>query len=217
MRFLLSERSIRITPVKPDAPTNQRAIPSTETGWRKVLQGILERQEIELEGSPEESRANEKKLFDKVLAQKSRLVENCECLLVNYLLRHNSSPPLSYIGVSKLSCKACFLWLQAVVEVTDLKFNTRGCHDKWYPGWLTPALSHSRFKDRIDHVFLEKVESELCEGLKASNFAGPRARSDSSNCSEGGKAVMTLKDKAKKYMKFTAESDYLRRISSGSE
>ena len=213
MRFLLSERSIRITPVKPDAPTNQRPIPSTETGWRKVLQGILERQEIELEGSPEESQAIEKKILDKALAQKSRLVEHCECLLVTYLLCHDSPIPISYIGVSKLSCKACFLWLQAVGEVTDLKFNTRGCHNKWYPGWSTPALSHSRFKDRIHHAFLEKVESELCEGLKTSNFARPRARSDSSNCCEGGKAVMKIKDKAKMYLMFEAESDFLRRKS----
>lgn len=29
-----------------------------------------------------------------------------------------------------------------------------------------------------------------------------------SNCSEGGKAVMKLKDKAKKFMMFTAESDF---------
>lgn len=131
---------------------------------------------VELDGSPEESRANEKKIFGKALAQKSHLIEDCEYLLVTYLLRHNSPIPVSYIGVSKLSCKACFLWLQAVGEVTGLTFHTKGCHDNWYPRWSTPALSHSRFKDRIHHVFLEKVESELCEGLKASGFARLRAR-----------------------------------------
>lgn len=56
-------------------------------------------------------------------------VKHCECLQVAYLLSHNSPPPVSYIGLSNLSCKRCFLWLQAVGEVTNC--TPKGSHDKW--------------------------------------------------------------------------------------
>ncbi len=125
-----------------------------------------------------------------------------------HLLHHNSSIAVSCIGLSKLSFKACFLWLQAVGEVTGCRFNTRGCHDKWYTGWSTPALTHHRFKDQIDHLFLNKVGLELCDYLKTSNIARPRAMSDSSNSTEGNKAIMPLMDKAKRLMKLEAESSF---------
>ena len=169
-RFMLYESTLVITPVKLDAPKNKnkQPIPSTETGWSKVLQGIFDRQDLQFDGSPEEAQANQKSIFSKALAQKSCRVEHCECLLVAYLLRHNSPIAVLYIGLSKLSCKACFLWLQAVGEVTGCNFNSKGCHNEWYPGWSTPALIHHRFKYQIDHLFLNKVELKLCDGLQAS-------------------------------------------------
>ena len=170
MRFMLSECTLVITPVELDAPTNKRPMPSTETEWRKVMQGILYAQELELSGPTQEAQKKEKKIVGKALAQGS-LVEHCECLVVAYLLRHNSPPPVSYIGCSKFSCKPCVLWLQAVGEETNCKFDTKGSHDKWYPGWSTPALADYTFKSKIDDSFLRKVESELYEGLKASSVA----------------------------------------------
>ena len=196
MRFMLSERTLVITPVELDAPTNKRPMPSTKTEWRKVMQGIFNAQKVKLEGTPQKAPKKEKKILRKALAQGS-LVEHCECLVVAYLLRHDSPPPVSYIGCSKLSCKPCFLWLQAVGEVTNCKFNTKGSHDKWYPGWSTPALADYTFKSKIDDSFLQEVESELCEGLKASRFASRRARSDSTTSSEAGKAFIGLRDKGK--------------------
>ena len=66
IRFAFSSRmrsisSIVITPVKIDASKNKnkQSIPSTETGWRKVLRGIFDRQDLRFEGSPEEVQANE--------------------------------------------------------------------------------------------------------------------------------------------------------------
>ena len=190
---MLSERKLRSTPVELDAPINMPPMPSTEDEWREFLHDIFGRKELEFRGSPEEAQANQKRIFRKALAQ-GKLVEHCECRLVAYLLRHNSHPLVSYIGTSKLSCKPCFLWLQAVNKVTDCQFHTKGCHDKWYPGWSTHALADSRFKSEIDKSFLRKVETELCKGLQASNIAKPRALSDSSNCSDGCKAVLDVED-----------------------
>lgn len=75
-----------------------------------------------------------------------------------------------------------------------LPISQQGGHDKWYPGWSTPALADSRVKSEIDKSFLRKVETELGEGLQASNIARPRALSDSSNCSDRCKAVLDVED-----------------------
>ena len=208
MRFLLSDRTLQITPVKVKASKKKRSLPSTEPEWRTVLQGVFDRLELQLEGTDEEARANEKGIFLKALAQKNP-IQHCECLLVAFLLRRGSIPPVSYIGVSKLSCKACFLWLQTVREVTGCKFDTQGCHDKWYPKWSAPSLEGYKYKDKIDMNFLGKVESELYENLKASRLARPRAHSDSSNSSEGGMATMRVKNMEKKIRDIRTEGGFL--------
>ncbi len=205
MRFLLSDRTLRTTPVKFKAPKKKRSFPSTEPEWRTVLNGIFDRLGLQLEGSKEEARANEKEIFRKTAAQ-GKGIQHCECLLVANLICRGSFPSVSYIGVSKLSCKACFLWLQAVGEVTGCKFHTQGCHDKWYPKWSAPALEGNKYKHKIDKNFLEKVESELYENLKDSRLARPRAHSDSSNSSEGGMAVLKVKDMEKKVTDLQTDS-----------
>lgn len=209
MRFLLSDRTLHITPVKFKVPKKNRSFPSTEPEWRTVLQGVFDRLGLQFEGTDEEARANEKEISRKALAQKNP-IQHCECLLVAYLLRRGSIPPISHIGVSKLSCKACFLWLQAVREVTGCKFDTQGCHDKWYHNWSAPALEGSKYKHKIDMNFLGKVESELYENLKASKIARPRAHSDSSNSSEGGMVKMRVENMDKKLADFRI--NYMRNL-----
>lgn len=191
MRFMLCERDLVITAVNLDALTNKRPMPSTETEWCKVLQGVFDRQELLFDGTPEVARANEKEIFRKALAQGSPIM-HCECLLVAYLLCRGTFPSVSYIGLSKLSCKPCFLWLQAVSKYTGYQFNTKRSHDKWYSRWSAPALEGNKHKSAIDKLFLTKVESELCEELMASKVARPRAQSDSSNSSEVSKANLKV-------------------------
>ena len=43
--------------------------------------------------------------------------------------------PFSYIGVSKLSCSPCQIWIQGYNKVQGPKFYTRGSHGKWYWPW----------------------------------------------------------------------------------
>ncbi|KAG0644523.1 hypothetical protein HOY80DRAFT_870677, partial [Tuber brumale] len=89
--------------------------------------------------------------------QKPRLVElaktfgsnkwvcpvHCECGLIIYLQTRQSNqwdhvPPFNYIGVSKLSCSACRIWIEAFNERSVRKFYTRGSHGKWYWPWGMP-------------------------------------------------------------------------------
>ena len=122
--------------------------------------------------------------------RKAHRIEHCECLSLTYLLSHNSPITISYIGLSELLwlsellCKVCFLRIQFVGKVTGCNFNIIGCHDKWYPGWSILALRNHRFKDNIDHLLLNIVELEMCDGFKASNFPKPWALSDSSSSTD---------------------------------
>lgn len=206
MRFMLSECALAVTPVKINAPAEKQLWPSTETEWHKVLQGIYKRQELPADLAVE-ARANEKRILNKAVAQ-GRLVKYCERLLVAYLLSHKSPPPVSYIGLSKLSCKPFFLWLEAVGEVTNCVFYINGSHNKWHPSWSRPALADNTFQSKIDNSFLRKVECGLCEDLKASRLARARAQSASSNSSEGVKATMRLRDKRETETKLMADRQF---------
>lgn len=88
--------------------------------------------------------------------------------------------------------------MQAVGEVTGCKFQTQGCHDKWYPKWSVPVLEGNKYMQKIDKNFLDKVELELYENLMASKCARPRAHSDSSNCIEGAMALLQVINLEKK-------------------
>lgn len=68
MRFLLSGPDPHITPVEAKPPTNKRPMPLTEAQWRKVLQGVFDKLELQLDGTNEEAQANEKNIFRKALA-----------------------------------------------------------------------------------------------------------------------------------------------------
>lgn len=66
-----------------------------------------------------------------------------ECALVAHYEVHRGTglpPPFSYIGVSKLSCMPCHLWLKALSARTGRNYYTRGAHGKWYRGWRAPNL-----------------------------------------------------------------------------
>ncbi|KAG0640298.1 hypothetical protein HOY80DRAFT_1136096 [Tuber brumale] len=61
-------------------------------------------------------------------------------------------PPFNYLGVSKLSCSACRVWLEAFNELGGQQFYTRGSHGAWYWPWGMPAVEAS-----LDEVMVEKV------------------------------------------------------------
>jgi hypothetical protein len=53
---------------------------------------------------------------------------HCEVALIAYFPETRPQPPpLDYIGMSKLCCRACFFVIAAANKTTDLQFRTRGC------------------------------------------------------------------------------------------
>lgn len=95
--------------------------------------------------SPED---DAQKLVEKFAKSIWQCSAHCESALIQYLAtKHGDSwdhvPAFNYIGVSRLSCGACGVWLEAFNKVSRQKFYTRGSHGKWYWPWAMPKANES--------------------------------------------------------------------------
>ncbi|PWW79106.1 hypothetical protein C7212DRAFT_340030 [Tuber magnatum] len=88
-------------------------------------------------------------------------------------------PPFSYIGVSKLSCSACRIWIEALNDLSGRKFYTRGSHGKWYWPWGIP-----RAEGPLVGVIARKVLDEYLADLVSRKLL--RSGSESSGASSAG-------------------------------
>ena len=74
-------------------------------------------------------------------------------------------PAFSYIGVSKLCCAPCHLWIQSYNDLPGPKFYTRGKHGKWYRGWLMPELHKNQLSiplvEQMSLAYLRYCRSRL--------------------------------------------------------
>ena len=61
----------------------------------------------------------------------------------------DSVPPFSYIGVSKLSCRACQMWIQCYNAQGGREYYTRGSHGKWYWPWGMPQLKEEALSESM--------------------------------------------------------------------
>ncbi|RPA93212.1 hypothetical protein L873DRAFT_1793772 [Choiromyces venosus 120613-1] len=109
---------------------------------------------------------------------------HCECGLIQYLRTRQGNqwdhiPPFSYIGVSKLSCSACRIWIEALNERSGQKFYTRGSHGKWYWPWGIP-----RAEGPVVGVMARKVLDECLTYLASGKHQ--RSGSESSGASSDG-------------------------------
>ncbi len=110
----------------------------------------------------------------------------CECALVSYLHRHyDDIPAFSYVGVSKLSCRPCSLWLQALSRSRGCQtFQTRGSHGKCYRGWTRPSLGDETVEQDVDGLFVAALEETLSNMIEK-KLIRATAESDSSASSAG--------------------------------
>ena len=125
-------------------------LPSSQEAWSLFLQTACQQsynwQEAEAEA-----------LLERFGAQKYKCAVHCECKLIQYLgARHKNQwdnvPPFSYIGVSRLSCGACRIWIESFNELGGRRFYTSGSHGKWYWPWGMPMMEES-----LDEIVAKKV------------------------------------------------------------
>ena len=123
-------------------------------------------------------------------------VIHCEISLILYLDSTSDKPTFNYIGVSKLSCKACHLWIAAHRNCTKgMMRYTRGSHDKWYP-WYMPQCS-----EEINRYFVGLVASEYCkEGERKGKARRLSSKSDSTAASDVPGSQESIREHAKQFL-----------------
>ncbi|KAG0138502.1 hypothetical protein HOY82DRAFT_630992 [Tuber indicum] len=94
---------------------------------------------------------------------------HCECRLIQHLRtqQHNELddvPPFSYVAVSKLSCSACHIWIEAFNELSGTDFYTRASLGKWLWPWGIPigegSLEKKIAKKVLDKYFAHRVKGK---------------------------------------------------------
>ncbi|KAG0131795.1 hypothetical protein HOY82DRAFT_484641, partial [Tuber indicum] len=154
-------------------------LPASEDEWKSFLKVASGE-----EGPWQEEDA--RKLFKKFGSRERECPVHCECRLIQYLqTKHGDSwdnvPAFSYIGVSKLSCSACRVWVEAFNELGGPKFYTRGSHGKWYFPWGMP-MAEGPLKEKMRIKVLNEYITQLEDEEKIKKRAG----SDSSGAISSG-------------------------------
>lgn len=72
----------------------------------------------------------------------------------------------SYIGVSKLSCAACKIWIEGYNQQEGPNFYTRGCHGKWYWPWGLPELN----QDVLSKYMVKRITSTYRQHCRAKGW-----------------------------------------------
>ncbi|KAG0639849.1 hypothetical protein HOY80DRAFT_1043738 [Tuber brumale] len=175
-----------ISPV-PNHPRNVR-LPTSRKRWKSFLETAFGGHQLWQE-------ADAVKLSQKFRLENYVCPIHCECALIQYLRvkQHDdwdNVRAFNYIGVSKLSCSACRIWMEAVNEQHGPQFYTRGSHGKWYWPWGMPREepkeeSLEEAGEPLEEKMARKVFKEY---LMQMRLLDPRQRvgSDSSGASLSG-------------------------------
>ncbi|KAG0637972.1 hypothetical protein HOY80DRAFT_205544 [Tuber brumale] len=169
--------------VVPNHPRNIR-LPTSRKEWKSFLETLFGGHQLWQE-------ADAVKLSQKFRFENYECPVHCECALIQYLqVNHyndwDNIPAFSYIGVSKLSCSACRIWIEAFNERRGPEFYTRGSHGKWYWPWGMPREeSLEEAGESLEEKMAQKVFQEYLTHMR---LLDPRVRtgSDSSSASSSG-------------------------------
>jgi hypothetical protein len=112
---------------------------------------------------------------------------------------------LPYVGVAKLSCIMCSLYIRTFNEVTKQKIATRGSYGKAYPGWFWPSLSDRDGELRA--AFLRRIRQQLVDDFEYHAKTG--RLSDSSMGSGGPKWEIGATDEKIEELAYAALHEYV--------
>jgi len=140
-------------------------LPTTSASWEEVVKNIVERNGFLSEGSfIQEAAAAACKSSSHPL--KAAPPVHCEvALILHYQSRPTSSvPPFNYIGVSKLSCGACWEWIQQFNSENNTTYVVKGAHRKFYYPWGIPKQLSTgfwkRYTIRLEHIVCERWKAQ---------------------------------------------------------
>lgn len=189
LRPALSYR-LSIIPVTPP-PRRQIALPGSVDEWETTVDFVCAGKDFT---TANWGRKQAVELADH-FSSSYLCATHCECSLIAHLEAIHTpgtTPAFSYIGVSKLSCRACMLWITAFNRRGGRQYFTRGTHGKWYWPWAAPVPD---LLPSEAAVVAEAVRAECVRFIKASGHF--RAGSGSSDAS-ADKVARSAPEVAKK-------------------
>lgn len=144
-----------------DIPFN---LPKSRAGWTQVVQDALQWRNMAAKVKGE---VNSKLNSLNVEQHAAKMCEtpprntnfvHCELNIINYILHSSEEGFLNYIGLSKLCCRGCSQYIQAVEYILGKRFKVRGTHQKFYYPWAFPNLPHAsavaeQMRNSISFVF----------------------------------------------------------------
>ncbi|KAF8416745.1 hypothetical protein EV426DRAFT_396420 [Tirmania nivea] len=164
------------------------SLPTNEDAWEAVLNDLFESANVDPtdQSFVAESAKHAWLRYRPKRAKLKRCPIHCEVALVQHY--HQSSsivPPLCYIGVSKLSCLCCHLFLREFAKETKKNFKTRGTHSKIYYPWGFPELGalDGALEGRIQEQMATEIAIHAAHQLMEKGKVRSRATSDSSGAS----------------------------------
>ena len=188
-RFARSPRMHRILKKKLQVetldPTPQQInLPSTRVLWQQLFDGVMDI--CGMQPNPKLSAG----LIDQVSrtfegSQVGQAPVHCKCrILEHFTSQKHKVPPVSYIGVSKLSCAACSAIFDASNAETHHRFYTHGSHSKWYFPWGMPAVG-----DKVASAAYSTLARQLGNSLSSMGIAHRRLSDSSAGSAESGDLV----------------------------
>jgi len=155
-------------------------LPESESQWLSIIKGVCGTRT-----SKRQWQNNSAKDLLKRFPPPGRECQvHCECLLIEHLGMKDGGPwgnvpPFNYIGVSKLSCCACYLWIEAFNDLGGRTFFTKGSHEKWCWPWGMPEAG-----ERVEKFMAAKLTNEYFSYLRSIHHH--RTGSDSSDADSAG-------------------------------
>lgn len=150
---------------KKESEDIQFNLPKSRAGWTQVVQDALQwpnmaakiKGELKLKLDSLNAVQYAAKICEAPL-RNTNFVQYCELNIIGYILQSSEEGFLNYIGLSKLCCRGCSQYIQAVEYILEMRFKVKGTYQKFYYPWAFPNLPHAsavleQMRNSISFVF----------------------------------------------------------------
>ncbi|CUS08024.1 unnamed protein product [Tuber aestivum] len=152
LRFSLRyQLSVSVVPQQ----TRTVILPTSQDNWNSILEAVG----VEFKNH---RGSDSRLLFEHFHEINHQCPVHCECKVIQHLeAKHKNQwdivAPCSYIAVSKPTCAACKIWIEAFNRLGGRKFHVRGSDDgKWVWPWAMPTLKEESLEESLVGEFSEQ-------------------------------------------------------------
>lgn len=139
-------------------------LPNSRAGWTQLVEDTFRWRNMTAKAKGEvKFQLDKTEVQQRALRMCGKPLQNtnfvhCELNVISYILNSSEEGFLDYIGVSKLCCRGCAHYIQAVEHVLGKRFKIKGVHPKFYYPWVFPDIPRAssvaeRMRSTISFAF----------------------------------------------------------------